>query len=89
MRYAVRQKPNPSLLAYASDFLGLSPPLAVYNTREEAIKDAVGRNAKSQKAITLWNGSMQHYEDFLFLFTTEPKYSDDRMFSVTEVVTEV
>ena len=85
MQYAVRQNSNPSLIAYATDLLGLSSPLAVYNTRDEAIEDAIGRNAKTQQAISLWNGSMQHYKDFLYLFTTEAKYSGDRLFSVTEV----
>ena len=86
MKFAVQQSPNSSsIVDYASHLLGLQPPIAVYDTREAAIQDAITRNSRTPVALALWNGSMQHYKDFLYLFVTQPKYAGDRKFSVVEI----
>lgn len=86
VKFAVQRSSNSSsLVDYASHLFGVQAPIAVFDSREAAIQDAIDRNSTTQTALALWNGSMQHYKDFLYLFVTQQKYAGDRMYSVVEV----
>lgn len=83
MKFAVRKNFSSSLVESAAQLFGVDEPLAVYNDRKAAIQDAIARNSGSTRALQIWNGSMQHFQDFLYIFVTDKKYAGDRLYYVS------